>query len=262
MAKGAKVKRKYTLFTGKQLLWLILPIVIEQIFSTSLGMFDSIMISHIPTDGSNASLAVGNVDYINNLIIQLFSAFATGGAIITSQYLGAQDNANCLMRAGIPCAFFAGSRKSGELAAFISDFAAAARTVKELRRMGELCVKYGTLIISDEIHSDLMLFGNKHIPIASLGGKIAENTITCTSATKTFNLAGMQLCNIFIEDEAVREKLLEAKRGIMPMSQTSVSYEACRLAYDRAEGWLEALLQCPAISSQVREQLYQGLVFL
>lgn len=48
---------------------------------------------------------------------------------------GAQDNANCLMRAGIPCAFFAGSRKSGELAAFISDFAAAARTVKELRRM-------------------------------------------------------------------------------------------------------------------------------
>ena len=94
MAKGAKVKRKYTLFTGKQLLWLILPIVIEQIFSTSLGMFDSIMISHIPADGSNASLAVGNVDYINNLIIQLFSAFATGGAIITSQYLGAQDNAN------------------------------------------------------------------------------------------------------------------------------------------------------------------------
>ncbi|MDE6373726.1 MAG: polysaccharide biosynthesis C-terminal domain-containing protein, partial [Clostridia bacterium] len=92
--KSGKIKRKYTLFTGKQLLWLILPIVIEQIFSTSLGMFDSIMISNIPTDGANASLAVGNVDYINNLIIQLFSAFATGGAIITSQYLGAQDDEN------------------------------------------------------------------------------------------------------------------------------------------------------------------------
>ena len=89
-----KVKKKYTLFTGKQLLLLILPIVIEQIFSTSLGMFDSIMISHIPNDGANASNAVGNVDYINNLIIQLFSAFATGGAIITSQYLGAQDKEN------------------------------------------------------------------------------------------------------------------------------------------------------------------------
>lgn len=94
MEKTLKVKKKYTLFTGKQLLWLILPIVIEQIFSTSLGMLDSMMISNIPANGGNASLAVGNVDYINNLIIQLFSAFATGGAIITSQFLGAEDNEN------------------------------------------------------------------------------------------------------------------------------------------------------------------------
>lgn len=94
MQTAVKVKKKYTLFTGKQLLWLILPIVIEQIFSTSLGMLDSIMISHIPSNGGNASNAVGNVDYINNLIIQLFSAFATGGAIITSQFLGAKDNEN------------------------------------------------------------------------------------------------------------------------------------------------------------------------
>ena len=94
MEKSLKVKKKYTLFTGKQLLWLILPIVIEQIFSTSLGMLDSMMISNIPANGGNASLAVGNVDYINNLIIQLFSAFATGGAIITSQFLGAEDNEN------------------------------------------------------------------------------------------------------------------------------------------------------------------------
>ena len=93
MKQCAKVKRKYSLFTGKQLLWLILPIVIEQIFSTSLGLFDSMMVSGIDTDGSSG-LAVSNVDYVNNLIIQLFSAFATGGAIITSQYLGAGDGEN------------------------------------------------------------------------------------------------------------------------------------------------------------------------
>lgn len=92
MQKTEKQKIKYTLFTGKQLLWLILPIVIEQIFSTSLGMIDSIMISNIPEIGKTASNAVGNVDYMNNLIIQLFSAFATGGAIITAQALGAKDN--------------------------------------------------------------------------------------------------------------------------------------------------------------------------
>jgi Na+-driven multidrug efflux pump len=88
MEQMQKVKKKYTLFTGKALLWLIIPIVIEQIFSTSLGMFDSMMVSGIDAEGS-AGNAVSNVDYINNLIIQLFSAFTTGGAIITSQYLGA-----------------------------------------------------------------------------------------------------------------------------------------------------------------------------
>ena len=89
-----KAKRRYTLFTARQLLWLVLPIVIEQIFSTSLGFFDSLMVSNIRAAQavrSNASNAIGNVDYINNLIIQLFSAFATGGAIVTSQALGAGD---------------------------------------------------------------------------------------------------------------------------------------------------------------------------
>lgn len=95
VATAKKQKKKYTLFTGKQLLWLIAPIVIESIFSTSLGFFDSAMVSRIDPAG-NAGIAVSNVDQINNLIIQLFSAFATGGAIVTSQYLGARDydNAN------------------------------------------------------------------------------------------------------------------------------------------------------------------------
>ncbi len=84
------VKKRYSLFTGKQLLWLIAPIIIESIFSTSLGFFDSAMVSGIDAAG-NAGTAVSNVDQINNLIIQLFSAFATGGAIITSQFIGAGD---------------------------------------------------------------------------------------------------------------------------------------------------------------------------
>ncbi len=91
LTKIKKEKKTYTLFTAKQLLWLILPIVIEQIFSTSLGFIDSIMVSNMPGDSKSAGLAVTNVDYMNNLIIQLFSAFATGGAIITSQSLGAKD---------------------------------------------------------------------------------------------------------------------------------------------------------------------------
>ena len=76
MQTAVRQKRRYSLFTNKQLFWLIAPIVIENIFSTSLGMFDGIMVSSIDEFG-HASNAVGNVDYINNLVIQLFSAFAT-----------------------------------------------------------------------------------------------------------------------------------------------------------------------------------------
>lgn len=94
---GLKVKQKtnYSLFTAKSLLFLIAPIVIESIFSTSLGLFDSMMVSSITDINEageiiyNAGTAVSNVDQINHLIIQLFSAFGTGGAIITSQFLGA-----------------------------------------------------------------------------------------------------------------------------------------------------------------------------
>lgn len=97
MVKVAKKKQNYTLFTGKALFFLIAPIIIESIFSTSLGLADSIMVSSIKDinefgeEVKNAATAVSNVDSINNLIIQLFSAFATGGAIITSQNIGARD---------------------------------------------------------------------------------------------------------------------------------------------------------------------------
>lgn len=94
MTTAKRAKPRYNLFTAKALALLIVPIVIEQIFSTSLGMLDSMMVSNITVDSDNAGLAVSNVDYVNNLIIQLFSAFATGGSIITSQYLGANDSEN------------------------------------------------------------------------------------------------------------------------------------------------------------------------
>ena len=56
----------------------------------------------------------------------------------------------------------------------------------------DICVRYQIPIISDEIHSDLMLYGHRHTVMAGVSGEIADITITCTSATKTFNLAGLQ----------------------------------------------------------------------
>ena len=60
-----------------------------------------------------------------------------------------------------------------------------------LRRIGEMCLAHNVLLISDEIHSDLIYKGYRHIPSATLSKEIAANTITCMAPSKTFNLAGL-----------------------------------------------------------------------
>ena len=92
-----KAKQKYTLFTGKALALLIIPIVIEAALSMSLGMIDGLMASYAKSGaGDNVLTAITGVDQIASLITQLFAAFGVGGAIITSQFLGAgkADDAN------------------------------------------------------------------------------------------------------------------------------------------------------------------------
>lgn len=87
---STSVKQKYTLFTGKALFLLIFPIVVESALSMSLGMIDGVMASHAK-DGAGEDIlsAITSVDQVSNLLIQLFSAFGAGGAILTSQLLGA-----------------------------------------------------------------------------------------------------------------------------------------------------------------------------
>lgn len=93
-----KAKQKYTLFTGKALFFLIAPIVIESALSMSLGVIDGLMVTNATTDailavdpmaGDHFATAITDIDQISNLLIQLFSAFGVGGAVITSQFLGA-----------------------------------------------------------------------------------------------------------------------------------------------------------------------------
>ena len=85
-----QTKQKYNLFTGRALLLLIAPIVIESALSMSLGMIDGLMASYAKSGaGDDILTAITDVDQISNLIIQLFVAFGVGGAVITSQLLGA-----------------------------------------------------------------------------------------------------------------------------------------------------------------------------
>ena len=76
----------------------------------------------------------------------------------------------------------------------------------ELRKLGEICLRYGVLVVSDEIHADFTYGNNKHLVFASLSPEIADITITCTAPSKTFNLAGLQTSNIFISNRERKHK--------------------------------------------------------
>ena len=115
-----KVKQRYNLFSGKALFLLILPIVIESALSMSLGMIDGLMASDAKGAAADEILsAITGVDQISSLIIQLFSAFGVGGAVICAQLLGGGkvEDANksakqLLVISLLVSLFFTGDRKS------------------------------------------------------------------------------------------------------------------------------------------------------
>jgi len=84
-------------------------------------------------------------------------------------------------------------------------------TYEELKAIGDLCVKYNVPVISDEIHADLTLWDNNHIPMASISEEIRQNTITCTSTGKAFNLAGLQSATIVFNNLEVKAKFDKSK---------------------------------------------------
>lgn len=113
----------------------------------------------------------------------------------------------------------------------------------ELEEMARLCMKYDVVILSDEIHADLIYPGEQHIPIASLSEDIAKRTITCMAPSKTFNLAGLQGSYIITADKNKRNSLLNQfeKQGFHNMLNTMAN-TAMEAAYKYGEPWLEELM--------------------
>src|SRR5699024_1602938 len=114
---------------------------------------------------------------------------------------------------------------------------------EELKKMADLCIKYNVLIISDEIHCDLVYEGHTHTPIASLSTEISQQTITCMSPTKTFNLAGLQTSYVICEDEEKRNTFIEHidKQGISQLN--TIGNIALEAAYMHGHEWLDELKQ-------------------
>lgn len=117
-------------------------------------------------------------------------------------------------------------------------------TREELTKIGRICIDNNVLIVSDEIHFDLILPGYTHTVFASISEEFSQHSVICTAPSKTFNLAGMQTSNIIIPNEDIRkifEIKLKSTKGNPKCPQ--LGYEACRLAYENCEKWLDMLIE-------------------
>ncbi|MBY8986255.1 MAG: pyridoxal phosphate-dependent aminotransferase [Candidatus Lokiarchaeota archaeon] len=118
-------------------------------------------------------------------------------------------------------------------------------TKKELKQLGEICIKNEIVIVSDEIHCDLIFPGYKHTNIATINEEFAQNSITCTSVSKTFNLAGLKISNIVIPNPKLRQtfKNTQANLGVGGPNLFAVAAMETAYKHEFCENWLDALLQ-------------------
>ncbi len=115
-------------------------------------------------------------------------------------------------------------------------------TRDELTRMGEICLAHGVTVVADEIHSDFVFPSHVHTNFATISEEFAQNSITCTAPSKTFNLAGLWNSNILIPSPALRERFAaEMARSNTPLP-TTFAYEACKAAYNFGDRWVDELL--------------------
>lgn len=112
---------------------------------------------------------------------------------------------------------------------------------EELLRLAEICLAHDVMIVSDEIHHEFIRPAFKHTVLASLSEEIAQHTITCTAPSKTFNLAGLQVSNIFIKSTALRRRFRQAVNAVGYSQPNTLGMFACQAAYTYGEPWLEQL---------------------
>lgn len=114
-------------------------------------------------------------------------------------------------------------------------------TQEELVKLAEVCLKHNIIIVSDEIHSDFIYPGSKHVPLASISQEIADRTITCIAPSKTFNLAGLATSAVVISNAELRKRFQQTLESLGG-GYNLFGILALEAAYRHGEDWLEQLL--------------------
>jgi putative C-S lyase len=122
---------------------------------------------------------------------------------------------------------------------------------EELSSVADICNRNKVLVISDEIHFDILLPGAVHTIYSTLSEETAQNCIVCTAPSKTFNLAGMQVSNIIISNKELREKFANQlmKNGLVMLG--ILGQKACEIAYTQCDAWLDELIRLITVNRRV-----------
>ncbi|MDD5799105.1 MAG: pyridoxal phosphate-dependent aminotransferase [Coriobacteriales bacterium] len=114
-------------------------------------------------------------------------------------------------------------------------------TAVQLRQMMDICARHDVVVVSDEIHADFALEGYHHTSVATLGPEVLDRCVICTSASKTFNLAGLQVSNIYIPNPQLRQRF-RRQNAASGYSQANVlGLVATEAAYRHGDEWLHQL---------------------
>lgn len=114
---------------------------------------------------------------------------------------------------------------------------------EELSELADICFEYNVLVVSDEIHSDLIMPGFRHTPFCSVSEKSAKNNITFMAPSKTFNIAGFVSSFAIIKDKALRQRYFNYLAPRELYQGPIFSYLAAQTAYESGEEWLEQALE-------------------
>lgn len=115
-------------------------------------------------------------------------------------------------------------------------------TRDELTKLGRICIDNGVLVVSDEIHKDLIMPGYKHTVFASISDEFADNCITCTAPSKTFNIAGLCTSSVIVSNKDMREHLYNFRENQAVYFCNTAGRVACETVYNKCEPWLDELL--------------------
>lgn len=133
-------------------------------------------------------------------------------------------------------------------------------TEQELKKLGEICLKYNLYVVSDEIHCDFTYEGHPHCIFIDTVPELKDKTVMCTAPSKTFNIAGLQTSSIFIPGEEARAKFrkeIDVSGYTVPNNMGVV---ACKAAYNGGEEWYRACWKYIGENlSYVREYLEKNI---